>query len=100
MREEKPYLDDELSLNELAGRLKIPGHHFSMVINIELGKNFFHFISSYRVEEAKRLLSDLKSEDITILKIAFESGFQSKAAFNKAFKEETGFTPTEYRNKF
>ena len=100
MQEEKPYLDDELSLNELAGRLKIPIHHFSMTINIELGKNFFHFVSSYRVQEAKRILSDPKSKELTILSIAFESGFQSKAAFNKAFKEETGFTPTEYRNKF
>ena len=100
MQQEKPYLDDELSLHELASQLKIPIHHFSMTINIELGKNFFHFISSYRVLEAKKILSDPKSKELTILKIAFESGFQSKAAFNKAFKEETGFTPTEYRNQF
>ncbi len=100
MRNEKPFLDEELSLTELSGSLGIPAHHFSMVINIELGLNFFNFVSGYRVQEARRLLADPALREDTILSIAFRSGFQSKAAFNKAFKAETGLTPGDYRKQF
>ncbi|PJZ52358.1 helix-turn-helix domain-containing protein [Leptospira adleri] len=98
MEEKKPYLNDRITLPELSYELKIPAHHLSMTINIELGKNFFNFIGFYRVKEAKKLLMDPKTKDENLLHIGFRSGFQSKAAFNKAFKSETGKTPSEFRS--
>ncbi|PJZ31295.1 helix-turn-helix domain-containing protein [Leptospira kmetyi] len=97
MKENKPHLDDKITLPEFANHLGIPPHHLSMTINIELKRNFFNFISYYRVEEAKRLLVDPTREEQSLLRIGFDSGFQSKAAFNKAFKTETGMTPGAFR---
>ena len=99
MQNEKPYLQEDCNLKELARQLGIPPHHLSMVINIETGQNFFRFVNSYRVSEARRLLSDPASKGTTILDIAYRSGFQSKAAFNQSFKEETGMTPGAYRDR-
>ncbi|MEM7181297.1 MAG: AraC family transcriptional regulator [Spirochaetota bacterium] len=97
MKTERPYLNEELSLHDIAEATGIPVHHFSMVINIELEQNFFHFVNSYRVQEAQRLLANPQLADQTILRIAFDAGFQSKAAFNKIFKKQTGITPGEFR---
>lgn len=99
LREEKPFLDDKVTLAALAREIGIPAHHFSMVINIERNTNFYHFINAYRVEEAKLLLKDPAMADETVLDIALMAGFQSKAAFNKVFKEITGFTPSAYRKQ-
>lgn len=99
MEKEKPYLNDELSLADLSSSLGIPKHHFSMTVNSELNINFFQFISFYRVKEAERLLLLPEYSEHTILRIALDSGFQSKSAFNKAFKQFTGLTPAEYRQK-
>jgi AraC-like DNA-binding protein len=95
---EKPYLDERVTLARLSAALNIPAHHFSMVINIEKNLNFFNFINSYRIAEAKRLL-DNPSTDENVLTIAFSAGFQSKAVFNRVFKEQTGLTPTAYRSR-
>jgi len=94
---EKPYLDSELTLPVLAGRIGIPAYQLSQVINESLGANFFDFINSYRVEEAKRLFEDSSTSAYTILAIAEEAGFNSKSAFNAAFKRFSGGTPSEFR---
>lgn len=99
LAEEKPFLDDKVTLAALARELGIPSHHFSMVINIERNTNFYHFINAYRVEEAKSLLTRADMFDETVLDIALMAGFQSKAGFNKVFKEITGLTPSEYRGQ-
>lgn len=99
MEKEKPYLDDEISLSDLSESIGIPKHHFSMTVNSELNMNFFQFISLYRVKEAERLLTSPEYSEYTILRIALDSGFQSKSAFNKAFKQFTGLTPAEYRQQ-
>ena len=95
----RPYLNDRLTLADLSDQVQIPAHHVSMVINIELGQSFFHFVNSYRVAEAGALLSDPTLGEHTLLNIAFRSGFQSKAAFNKIFKQATGATPGAFRKK-
>lgn len=98
MNEEKPYLDCELTIVTVSEKLGIPRHYLTQVINEQLNKNFFVYINEYRVNEAKLKMSDVTYRDHTILRIAYDSGFNSKSGFNIIFKKHTGFTPTEYRN--
>jgi AraC-like DNA-binding protein len=97
MDTKKPYLDADLTIQDVAESLNIPRHYLTQVINEKLNKNFYQFINEYRVEEVKRLLVDKDFKKFTITAIAFEAGFNSKSAFNSAFKEITGITPTEYK---
>lgn len=97
MSDYRPYLNADLTLPELAGSLEMPSHHLSMVINEKLNLNFFDFINEYRVEEVKAKMNDPKFSHLSILGIAFESGFNTKSAFNRVFKKLTGMTPTEYK---
>jgi AraC-like DNA-binding protein len=99
MNEEKPYLDADLTLQELADRLQIPGYHLSRIINERFGQNFFDFINKFRVEEVKMRISDPASGYLSLLGIAFESGFNTKSAFNRVFKKFTGSTPGEYKKQ-
>jgi len=96
MEKEKPHLILSLSINDLANKLSMPPRHLSQVINESLEKNFFDFINSYRVEEAKKLLNDSSDNKINILKLLFDVGFNTKSVFNRVFKKQTGVTPTEY----
>ncbi len=98
MNEEKPYLDSELTIVTVSEKLGIPRHYLTQVINEHLNKNFFVYINEYRVNEAKQKMSDETYRDHTILRIAYDSGFNSKSGFNIIFKKHTGFTPTEFRN--
>lgn len=98
MKSEKPYLNCDLTLPELANNLSISVHHLSQVINENLQQNFFEFINSYRVEEAKRLLGDPENHNIKIASIAFDTGFNSISAFNAAFKKHAKMTPSVFRN--
>ncbi len=94
MEKEKPFLNNELSLASLAELLDLPPHYLSQVINQTMKQNFFEFINGYRVQFAKKLL--LNSND-TVLKIAMDSGFNSKTTFYKAFKKDSSMSPSEYR---
>lgn len=96
MDEKKLYLDSEIKLSTLAEILNISSHTLSQVINQHLKMNFYDFINKFRVEEVKaRLLND-ESKNLTILAVAFESGFNSKSSFNKIFKKHVGKSPTEF----
>lgn len=97
MQQDKLYLNPDLSLQLLADTLDIPAHYLSQVINEQLGQNFYDFINSHRVEEVKARLLDPAYSHYTILAIAFDSGFNSKSAFNLAFKNQTGQTPSQFR---
>ncbi|MEM8508760.1 MAG: helix-turn-helix domain-containing protein [Bacteroidota bacterium] len=97
MKTATPYLEKELTLYTLAEQLGVQSNHLSQVINSLEGKNFFDFINTYRVESAKEKIRDGNCQKLTLLGIAFDSGFNSKASFNRAFKKVTGQTPTEYR---
>ena len=93
----KPYLNNELRLQELAEMLNIPSHHLSQVINEHLQTTFFDFINRHRVEEAKSLMkSDMES---SLLEIAFKAGFNNKTSFTNAFKKFTKQTPLDYRQQ-
>ena len=94
---EKPYLNPALSMNRLAKRLVVPPRYLSQVINEFLGINFYDFVNSYRVEEAKRLFLDVSNNHRNILELLFDAGFNTKSAFNRVFKKYTGMTPTEFK---
>lgn len=96
--ESKKYFCDNLaSLSELAKKIGESPHHVSQVINEKLNKNFFELLASYRVEEAKRLLTGDKKNKLTIEEISEMVGYNSKTAFNNAFKKLTGKTPSDFR---
>ena len=95
---EKPYLEANLSLPELANKLNMPSHHLSRVINEEFGVNFFEFVNQYRIEEVKSMIRNPKFDNYSLLGIAYESGFNTKSAFNRVFKKLTGTTPSNYKH--
>ncbi|MEY8760693.1 helix-turn-helix domain-containing protein [Chryseobacterium tongliaoense] len=97
MESEEPYLDSELNLIKLSELLSVSTHHLSYVINSGFQKNFFQFVNEYRIQHAKHLLKDNNSNKLSILGIAYESGFNSKTSFNTTFKKLTGKTPSEFK---
>jgi AraC-like DNA-binding protein len=97
MEKDKLYLDPDLALLKLAARTGIPTKHLSQVINEHFGLNFSDFVNRRRVEEAKRLLLDPAARDFKLLRIAYESGFNSKSVFHAAFRKNTGLSPAEFR---
>lgn len=97
METEKPYLTPALTLEKLAGQLRLQPRLLSNIINRHFDCNFFEFINSYRVEEAKRMLADKQHADKNMLDIMLDVGFNSKATFNTLFKKKAGMTPSEYR---
>ena len=100
METQKPFLIPRLSVGELAKNMGVTARTLSQVINSRLGKNFLDFINSYRVEEAKKLITASGSNGRTILEIALESGFNSKSVFNKAFRKHAGVTPKDFKKKY
>jgi AraC-like DNA-binding protein len=99
VEEKKPYLDRNLSVQDMADETGIPRHHITQVLNEKHKKNFFTFINEYRVKEVIERFSDPRNNNFTILAIAFDAGFNSKTTFNSIFKNQTGMTPSEYREK-
>jgi len=97
MNTEKPYMDGSLTLQKLAKALAISPHHLSQTINEQLNQSFVDFINAYRIEEAKRMLVDPEKKHFSILAVSEEVGFNSKSAFNTAFKRHANMTPSEFR---
>lgn len=97
MEQEKPYRRNDLTLPELAIQLVTAPHHLSQVINQHCRQNFFDFINTYRIKEIQHKLATPQYNHFKIEEIAFESGFNSKSAFNAAFKKMTRQTPSQYR---
>lgn len=99
MTAEKPYLNPELTVNDLASGMGIPAARLTMILNMHVGKNFYQFVNSYRIRRACELMKDPRWADENILTIALEAGFNSKTSFNTYFKKIMGMTPREYRDK-
>ncbi len=99
MDSERPYLDPDLSLIDLARRLKTNASVLSPVINAGTGKNFNDFVNQYRVEVFKQQARDPANRHLSLLGIALDCGFNSKATFNRAFKKLTGQSPREFVEK-
>ncbi len=93
MDEDQTYLNPSLSLRELAQALQIHPNKLSWLINENLGKNFNEYINHWRLLAFQEKALDPKNSHITLLGLAYESGFNSKTAFNDFFKRSTGLTP-------
>lgn len=98
MNHEKAYLNGNLKLSDLATRLNTNTSYLSKVINELSGENFCNYLNHLRVSEARRLLADPGNQHLTIEGIAQSVGFNSKSAFNTAFKKYTSQTPSEFIN--
>jgi len=96
MQTQKPYLEGNLTLAKLARLARIPAHDLSLVINREIGKNFFDFVNEYRVRDAKKRL---REKEVNILEVAFDVGFNSKSTFYSAFKRFENCTPLQFRER-
>jgi AraC-like DNA-binding protein len=96
IEKEKPYLNPELSLPALADSLDTSRNQLSEVINKVHNKNFYEFINGYRVQEVKSLMADPKNKHLKLMSLAYDAGFNSKATFNRIFKQMTGMTPSEF----
>lgn len=99
VEEKKPYLNRDLSIQDLADATGISRHYITQVLNEKHKKNFFTFINEYRVMEVIQRFNNPKNNNFTILAIAYDAGFNSKTTFNSIFKSQTGMTPSEYREK-
>jgi AraC-like DNA-binding protein/uncharacterized membrane protein YgdD (TMEM256/DUF423 family) len=97
MTHAKPFTDGELTLPKLAEQIALSPQHLSQLLNERCGQSFSDFVNSYRIAEAKRLLTDPAKKHYSILAIAEEVGFNSKSTFNAAFKKHAGTTPSEFR---
>lgn len=96
IKKEKPYLNEQCNLKNLASMLNLRSHQLSEFLNNDLNMGFSVFINKYRIEYAKTLL--VKDKEKNVLEIAYETRFGNKTSFNKVFKEMTGSTPLQFRN--
>lgn len=95
LSEERVWLDDRFSLKKLAQLLRLTPHQLSEYINGHLQKNFSVLMNEYRVAEAKRMLRE--NSEITVIEVAFASGFGTKSNFNSVFFKAMQMTPLQYR---
>lgn len=98
MKTEKPYLNSDLKLPELALLIDISPHNLSEILNTKMNKNFFDYVNHFRVEEVKQLIENDKNKIYNLLALAMEAGFSSKSSFNSIFKKHTGITPSQFRD--
>lgn len=96
---EKPYLEPQLTLADLSKQLGLNQNVLSHVINQGFGKNFNDFINEYRVAEVKEKLNSQSAKNLSLLGVAFECGFNSKATFNRAFKKIAGVSPKDFQDQ-
>lgn len=99
MDEKKPFTDPGLKLDVLAKQLDISPHQLSRLINGHYGKSFSDFVNQYRVEEFIRRLNDPSYANYSLYGLALEVGFNSKSAFNAAFKKIKGRPPSEFKGR-
>lgn len=94
MHTHKPYLKSDLRLGKLATMLDVSRNHASQIINEHYKTNFFDFVNCYRIKEAEKLME--QHDSLTIEDVLYQSGFNNKVSFYKAFRKIHGMTPTEY----
>lgn len=98
MEENKPYLNPDLSLQDLADQMSLSRNQISALINQQHHMNFFEFVNLYRVMEVKFLMELPENKNLKLMSLAYDAGFNSKSSFNRVFKQQTQLTPSEYFN--
>ena len=93
---EKIYKKNDINLDILSQKLNTTRHNLSQVINEHFDVNFFNLINKYRIQEAQEIFKSDTNNNLNIIDVAYDVGFNNKVTFNKAFKEQTNSTPTEY----
>ncbi len=99
MLDKKYYANPDITLDKLAAEVKLHPRKLSVAIKSHYHLNFYEFINSYRIKEAKRFLEDTGPSSKSITDVYFEVGFNSKSVFNSFFKRTEGMTPSQYREK-
>lgn len=94
---EQTFTDPELRIGIIAKKIDVPTHRLSQAINDQFKKPFYDFVASYRTELLKQKLIEPKNSHFTILALARDAGFNSKASLNRIFKDQTGMTPSQYQ---
>jgi AraC-like DNA-binding protein len=100
MTQEKLFLNSSLNLGEVAQKLSVVPRYLSQVINELKEQNFYDYVNGYRIDEAKKTLSDPAHNSEKILSVLYDCGFNSKSVFNTVFKKNTGITPSEFRRNY
>lgn len=96
LENEKPYLESQLKLADLAQALDLPAHELSRIINTGTGQSFFDLINTWRIRAFIEAYEAATEQERSILQLAYQSGFNSKSAFNRAFQKSKGVSPSEY----
>jgi len=99
MQNEKVFTQSNLTIDDLAQRLETNSKYISQIINEFYHQNYYNYVNSYRINEAKLLLANPASDKYSILGISNMAGFASKSTFNNAFRKFTGITPSEFRDQ-
>lgn len=98
IHEQKPFLDEELTLNKLASIMDVTDKKLSTLLNQHIDTTFYKFVNNFRLEEFKRRIQSNSYKDLTIEGIAYDCGFKSKASFYRLFKKETAQSPSEFKS--
>jgi AraC-like DNA-binding protein len=97
MENKRIFLNPELKLSDLAQEINKPNYIVTCVLNKHMKTNFYTLVNKWRIQEFKKAVRSANSASYTILALAYAAGFNSKATFNKVFKEKEGITPSHYR---
>ncbi|WP_301003876.1 helix-turn-helix domain-containing protein, partial [Phocaeicola sartorii] len=96
VEKEKPYINPDLKMGDLASALDISSHSLSYLLNQYLNQSYYDFINEYRVTQFKKMVADSQYSRYTLTALAELCGFSSRASFFRSFKKSTGVTPNEY----
>lgn len=99
MEQEKPFLDENLSLKSLAELLDVSDKKLSAILNQHLQVSFYDYVNGFKVANVIKKMKDSSYDNYTLLAIAFESGFNSKTSFNRIFKKVTNISPSQYKKQ-
>jgi AraC-like DNA-binding protein len=99
MTEKKPFLDEDLTLTNLATILEVPDKKLSTLLSQNMKTSFYDYVNGFRVAEVIKMMSSTNSDKFKLLAIAFDCGFNSKSSFNRIFKKVTELSPSAYRKQ-
>ena len=96
LNEDKIYKENNLNLEVLSEKLDTTRHNTSQIINEHFNMNFSELMNNYRILEAVEILKNDEFNNLKIIQVAYEVGFNNKASFNKCFKKQLSQTPSQY----